>query len=129
MLEAITVKLNEFLQVIMVDNLKAKQNEGIAIAVGATSVAVAAGSAVAAIVYPPAGAVMAVGYAGSFLVSYYTAVTSYNTKTGFVELTKQLTELQDKTYKYKDQVAAGKTKINKILMKQDRMERPLNNRG
>ena len=129
MLEAITTKLNEFQQKIKVDKLKAIEKEGIATVVGAASGAVAVEAVGFAFAFPPAGAVMAAGYAGTFLVGSFATVASYMARLDYVELEVQLTELQDKMYKYKGQVAAGKTKINKILMKSNCTERPRNNRG
>ena len=129
MLEAITKKLSEFLQKIKVDKLKAIENEGNATVFGAASGTVTVGAAVAVFAFPPAGAVMAVGYGGTFLVGTFATVVKYMARLNFVELKKQLAELQDKTYKYKDQVADGKTKVRKILLKSYRTERPRDNQG
>ena len=129
MLEAITKKLSVFLQKIKFDKLKAIENEDKATVFGAASGTVAVGAAVAVFAFPPAGAVMAVGYGGTLLVGTFATVAKYMARLNFVELKKQLAELKDKTYKYKGQVADGTMKISKMLMQSYRKKRSQNNRG
>ena len=109
--------------------MKAIENEGKATVFGAASGTVAVGAAVAVFAFPLAGAVMAVGYGGTFLVGTFATVVKYMARLNFVELKKQLAELKDKTYKYKGQVADGTMKISKMLMQSYRKKRSQNNRG
>lgn len=123
-LKEIREKLEDFLEKVRIDKRKNIEEQSRAVLFGIVSAAVAIGSAVKAVAFPPAGVVMVICYF-AVIVGLGTAYANYTKRSELVENENELEELQDKIYKFKGQIAEGESKVKSILMESYRTVGPI----